>query len=50
MHDHNCHDCTTHDCQVLMTMTEANQSMTYDHDWFQSLRISPAGYTVSVVS
>ena len=39
---HDCHDCTTHDCQVFTTTTEAGHSTTHDHDWFQSLIIIPA--------
>ena len=38
---HDCHDCTTHDCQVFTTTTEAGGSTTHDHDWFQSLIIIP---------
>ena len=38
---HDSHDCVTHDCQMFTTTTEASQSSTHDHDWFQSFIIFP---------
>ena len=47
---HDCHDCTTHDCQVFTTTTEASQSTTHDHDWFQSLIIFPELHVIGEAS
>ena len=38
---HDCHDCTTHYCQVSATTTEGSRSTAHDNDWFQSLIIYP---------